>query len=241
MMAARQTRSAAAPRGNVAHRVAAKVADTLKSERLIDSGAVAMSAQIAGAAVAVVAGLTTEGRNKLNTRRGELAKGIQSLLETLSGDTRSARLKFDPPRTTEAKKGAGLGEILDDEAGRRALSAYAVAKRLEDWAGPIAGATELNRDYGIARSSLNRWQHAGDVIGLLKGTRKHVFPTDQFVDGRPAHGIAEVNAIVANPRIAWLWLSRGNAALGGKRPIDLLKQDHIEQVLGEARAYFGQI
>jgi hypothetical protein len=239
-MAARQARSAPIPR-NVAHRVAAKVADTLKSERLIDSGAVAMSAEIAGAAVAVVASLTTEGRSKLNRRRGEFTSGIRNLLEALSGEPRSDRLKFDLPRNVEARKGAGLGEILEKEEGRLALNAYAVAKRLEDWAGPVAGASELRRDYGIARSSLNRWQHSGDVIALLKGTRKHVYPTDQFVDGRPARGLAEVNAIVSNPRLAWLWLSRGNAALGGKRPIELLKHDEIAKVVDAARSYFEQI
>jgi hypothetical protein len=217
------------------------VADTLKSERLVESGAVAMSAQIAGAAAAAAAGLTSEARNKLNSRKGELTNRFRNLLETLSGNGRGAELKFDAPRKVEAKKGAGLGEVLGEDAGRNALSAYAVAKRLEDWAGPVAGATELNRDYGIARSTLNRWQHAGDVIGLLKGTRKHVYPLDQFIDGRPAQGVAEISAIVSNPRVAWLWLSRDNAALGGRRPIDLLKQEHVAQVVDEARAYFGRI
>jgi hypothetical protein len=240
-MATRQTRVTDAPRANMARRVAVKVEDALKGETLIESGAVAMSARIAGTAVAVVASLTKEARHKLNSRQGELVSRIRSLLESLSADANSTKIEIDLLQEVEAKKGAGLGEILSEEDGRRALNAYAVAKRLEDWAGPVAGATELNRDYGIPRSSLNRWQHAGDVIGLLKGTQKHVYPTDQFVDGRPAKGIAEVNAVAANPRVAWLWLSRGNAALGGKRPIDLLKHDRVGEVVETARAYFRQL
>ncbi len=236
-MARRQIRATDAPRSNVARRVAVTVASALKSETLIESGAVAVSAQIAGTAVAVVASLTAEARNKLNSRRAELTSRLRSLLESL-GNT---ELEIDLPQNVEAKEGAGLGEILSEQDGRHALSAYAITKRLEDWAGPVAGATELSRDYGIPRSTLNRWQHLGDVIGLLKGTQKHVYPTDQFVDGRPAKGIADVNAIVSNPRVAWLWLSRGNAALGGRRPIDLLKHDHVAEVVDAARAYFGQI
>jgi hypothetical protein len=242
-MPARQMRTSDRSRPNVADRVAVKVANALKGDTLIESGAVAMSAQIAGTAVAMVASLTAEARNRLSSRRGELTNGIRNLLEVLtdnSNTSSTAKLELDLPRKVETKKGAGLGKILSEQDGQRALSAYAFAKRLEDWAGPVAGATELSRDYGIPRSTLNRWQHLGDVIGLLKGTQKHVYPTDQFVDGRPAKGIAEVNAIVSNPRVAWLWLSRGNAALRGKRPIDLLKHDRVGEVVDAARAYFGE-
>jgi hypothetical protein len=41
--------------------------------------------------------------------------------------------------------------------------------RIEEWAGPAAGPVELERDYGIRRSTLHNWQRHGAVIGLLKG------------------------------------------------------------------------
>ena len=78
------------------------------------------------------------------------------------------------------------------------------------------------------------------MIGLLKGTRKHVYPVDQFVDGRPAKGIGEITAVIADPRVAWLWLSRANPTLGGRKPIDLLKRDRVGEVVEAARDYFGQ-
>jgi len=239
-MVAKQMHATLARRTNVAHRVAGKVAGALKGDISIEPGAIEISARIAGTAIAVVASLTDEARRKLNSREAELISRMRGLLESFSADAKSPKIKFDQPQVVEKRKGVGLGEILSDEDGRQALAAYAVTKRLEDWAGPVVGATELSREYGLPRSSLNRWQHTGDIIGLLKGTRKHVYPIDQFVDGRPARGIAEINAAVANPRIAWLWLSRSNPTLGGKRPIDLLKQDRVAEVVEAARAYFQQ-
>jgi hypothetical protein len=73
---------------------------------------------------------------------------------------------------------------------------------------------------------------------LLKGTKKHVFPVEQFIDGRPALGIFAVIGLAGSHRTAWLWLRQANPVLGGRRPIDLLKQDRIEEVVETAQAYF---
>jgi len=96
---------------------------------------------------------------------------------------------------------------------------------IEDWAGRVAGSTYLEENLRIARSTLHRWQRRGDVIALRKGGRKHVFPLAQFVDGRPVAGIRDVQALISNPRLAWLWLTRPSAQLEGRTPIDLLRQD----------------
>ena len=74
---------------------------------------------------------------------------------------------------------------------------------------------------------------------MLKGTKKHVYPVEQFIDGRPAKGIGTINALVGNSRVAWLWLSQANAALSGRKPIDVLKQDRVDEVIEIARAYFA--
>src|SRR3546814_4608081 len=62
---------------------------------------------------------------------------------------------------------------------------------LEEWAGPVAGSSALH-NRGIARSTLHDWQKRGQVVALLAGARKHAFPLEQFVDGRPMEGIADV-------------------------------------------------
>ncbi|QPC89272.1 antitoxin Xre/MbcA/ParS toxin-binding domain-containing protein [Mesorhizobium sp. INR15] len=108
---------------------------------------------------------------------------------------------------------------------------------IEDWAGRVAGSTYLEENLHIARSTLHRWQRRNEVIALRKGGRKHVFPLAQFVDGRPVAGIRDVLSLISNPRLAWLWLTRPSAHLDGRVPIDLLRQDQIQDVVEAARVF----
>ncbi|RWN46091.1 MAG: hypothetical protein EOS03_16985 [Mesorhizobium sp.] len=108
---------------------------------------------------------------------------------------------------------------------------------IEDWAGRVAGSTYLEENLRIARSTLHRWQRRGEVIALRKGGRKHVFPLAQFVDGRPVAGIRDVLSLITNPRLAWLWLTRPSAQLDGLVPVDLLRQDQVDEVVEAARVF----
>lgn len=108
---------------------------------------------------------------------------------------------------------------------------------IEDWAGRVAGSTYLEDNLHIARSTLHRWQRRGEVVALRKGGRKHVFPLAQFVDGRPVAGISGVLSLIGNPRLAWLWMTRPAAELDGRVPIDLLRQDQVEEVVEAARVF----
>jgi hypothetical protein len=225
-------------RKNIADRVAAKVQIALKSEKGFGSGSLALSALIAGEVAEAVVGLPAERRRELNSHSAELKQRIRRVVESF-GRERRAKIAFDVPDEVESSKGEGLGAIVTSEQGEKALAAIAVHRKLEDWAGTVAGATELSREYGVARSSLNRWQHEGDVIGLLKGTRKHVYPVEQFIDGRPARGIREIIQLAKGQRTAWLWLSQKNPVLGGRKPIYLLKQDRVDEVVDAATAYFA--
>lgn len=223
-----------------ANRVASKVKEALLDEALVEASAVALSARIAGTAIAAVADLPIAARRRLTKHESELKTRIQGLVAALGGEVPLAQIDLPVPKEVEPLKGRGLGVVLSAEEGTRALDDYAVRRRVEDWAGAVAGPTELARDYGIPRSTLNHWQHDGAVIGLLKGTRKHVYPVAQFVDGRPIRGLSEINAVVDDPRIAWLWLTQANPPLGGAKPIDLLKRGRIQDVVEAARSYFAQ-
>ena len=108
---------------------------------------------------------------------------------------------------------------------------------IEDWAGEVAGSTYLEEKFRIPRSTLHRWQRRNEVIALRKGGRKHVFPLAQFIDGRPAAGISEVLAAIANPRLAWFWLTRPSPELDGRIPIEMLKQDMVGDVVPVARDF----
>jgi HTH DNA binding domain/Protein of unknown function (DUF2384) len=227
-------------RARVAERVTSKVADALKGDKAFESGSLALSARIAGVAAAAVLNLPVEARQELTKRQAEFMRGVQRLVQTFGDEPGRTKIKLVVPETVEPTKREGFGEIVSKEEGKRLLKKFAVARKIEDWAGAVAGATELSRDYGIPRSTLHRWQHSGEVIGLLKGTKKHVFPIEQFIDGRPARSISAIIDLADGHRVAWLWLRQANPALGGRKAIDLLKQDRIDEVIDAAQAYFNR-
>lgn len=109
--------------------------------------------------------------------------------------------------------------------------------RIEDWAGAVAGPTDLEAHFGIPRSTLHWWQRHNDVVALRKGARKHVFPLAQFIDGRPAPGIRQVLSLIINPRPAWLWLTSPSPRLGGRIPIEMRRQDLAAEVIRAARDF----
>jgi uncharacterized protein (DUF2384 family) len=105
------------------------------------------------------------------------------------------------------------------------------------WAGEVAGPTLLERKYGIARSTLHRWQRLRQVISFRAGGKKYVFPLAQFIDGRPVSGISAVLEVFGDDRRAWQWLISPCASLDDHVPLRLLRIEQIDQVIDEARRH----
>ncbi len=70
--------------------------------------------------------------------------------------------------------------------------------------------------------------------------RKHAFPTEQFVDGRPVTGLGEIVAAIGDPRTAWLWLREPDPGLSAPRP-SRLKAGVTDKVVGMARSNFAEV
>jgi hypothetical protein len=185
---------------------------------------------------ATAANLSPAARKRLISHKERLKK----LVVEISAEPEAAPqpVKLVAKSTAEASQGAGLGKVLSAEEGRARIAEYATPTKVEDWAGPLAGPTELERDFGVARSTLHTWQKQGAVIGLLVGVRKHAFPTEQFVDGRPVTGLAAIVAAIRDPRAAWLWLREPNPGLAGATPLVRLKAGATDKVVEMAHANF---
>lgn len=222
-------------RAGVRRLVANEVNEALTRQPGLAKSAAANTAQIVAAVAAAVVGLSPAQQKRLKNKSSDLADLIASWARN---DRASERIEIPEPAEVEVSKGSGFGELVDIEEGRRRLQSLVVDVPLEEWAGPVAGSSMLMRDFGIARSTLHDWQKRGEVISLLKGAKKHVFPIEQFIDGRPAQGIGDVLKVVGNPRRTWLWLVQQSPLLSGKRPIDRLKQDRKDEVVEAARTVF---
>lgn len=214
--------------------VASEVSEALTRRPGLAKTMAANTAQIAAAVVAAIVALPPAQQKKLKGKSANVADAIAALARD---DAPAERIIIPEPAKVEPRKGSGFGELVGIEEGRRRLSAYATKVPLEEWAGPVAGSSALH-ERGIARSTLHDWQKRGQVVALLTGARKHAFPLEQFVDGRPIEGIGDILKVVGHPRRAWLWLVQQSPLLGNKRPIDLLKQDRQDEVVEAARTVF---
>ena len=140
----------------------------------------------------------------------------------------------------ETSQGTGPGKMLSAEEGKARIAAYTTPTKIEDWAGPLAGPTKLERNFGVARSTLHTWQKQGAIIGLLVGVRKHTFPIEQFVDGRPLTGLAAIVEAIGDQRTAWLWLREPNPGLAGVTPLECLKAGATDKVVDVAISNFAE-
>jgi hypothetical protein len=185
---------------------------------------------------ATAAQLSPAARKRLIARKDRFKK----LIVEIAAEPEAApeRLKLVAKSAAEVSQGAGLGKVLSPEEGTARITEYATPTKIEDWAGPLAGPTELERAFGVARSTLHTWQKQGAVIGLLVGVRKHAFPTEQFVDGRPVTGLTAIVEAIGDPRAAWLWLREPNPELAGVTPLARLKAGATDTVIEMARSNF---
>ncbi|MGD9811983.1 MAG: hypothetical protein AB7U35_11730 [Sphingobium sp.] len=168
----------------------------------------------------VLAELPKAERTELALEKDEVRR---ILIEAASHGRADQRISIKPAGRLEKSRGAGLGEVIALEEGRERLARFATARPLESWAGPVAGAGEIEETLGIPRSTLSSWQQKGVIVGLLRGARKLAYPLDQFVDARPLEGIADVLRVAPDARSAWLWLRQPHGSLEGRAPLERLR------------------
>jgi hypothetical protein len=192
---------------------------------------------------AEIAKLTADQQRRLVARTAALRDLVIQALETPDpAASAEDHIILKPRGPVEVSQGEGLGARLTLEDGRRRVRGYALATgtSFDSWAGPTAGPVDLARKLGVSRSTLHAWQTKGLAIGLLNGLRKTVFPLEQFVDGKPVAGIADVLEVIGEPRVAWMWLKEASPRLNGATPLARLKRGHLDEVLRAAQINFGQ-
>ncbi|TPJ82751.1 antitoxin Xre/MbcA/ParS toxin-binding domain-containing protein [Mesorhizobium sp. B2-6-2] len=199
---------------------------------LLDTEALTSAGKIAGHVAAALPFLPSAQRLAIDSFKGDwtglAADFLRAIAEKIaSGDSTLPDRSFEAPPKPEA------GRPIAPQIAERAAELQSML--IEDWAGEVAGSTYLEDKLRIPRSTLHRWQRRGEVVALRKGGRKHVFPLAQFVDGRPVPGISGVLSAIANPRLAWFWLTRPSPELDGRIPIEMLRQDMVEDVIRAAR------
>ncbi len=201
---------------------------------LLDAEALASASKVAGHVAAALPFLPQGQRLAVGSFKGEWTDLASDFFRTMVERVASSGSAISDPAIERLPPNPESGRPLAQQIAERAADLQSML--IEDWAGEVAGSTYLEEKLRIPRSTLHRWQRRGEVVALRKGGRKHVFPLAQFVDGRPVAGISDVLSALTNPRLAWFWLTRPSPELEGRVPIDMLREDMVEDVLRAASA-----
>lgn len=165
-------------------------------------------------------------------------------IKSLSGLSRTATrfLKQHPSRAELAVKVAletaasQFRESADTEGVPDALKPFAVAKpRGNDMIGVSEAASRLN----VSRTTVYDWAEKGTLLAWRGTKRGLTIPAEQILgEGRVVEGIDGVIDIIGDPELTWEFLSvESPFADRTARPIDMLKDGRVEDVLGSAASY----
>ena len=174
-----------------------------------------------------------------------LARGVAALSRSLAGMPRADLRRLLRARDEERILVAAVlqPEVLDRVTGATPLlaaqlRAVEAKRRLLETEGGTSSAVETGRLLGISRQAVDKKRRGGQLLALPVGPRQR-YPVWQFKDGAILPGLANVLAALptSSPWVkAAFFLSR-NARLGERRPLDLLRQGRVDEVVRAARTH----
>jgi hypothetical protein len=137
-------------------------------------------------------------------------------------------------------------EVLDqiqksDPLARAFLDGLDAKARLIEQNGGIFKTEEVAEYLGITPQAVNKRRALRQLVGLTFRKRGYVFPAWQFTDRGTVPGLEQVLLALAG-HDEWMqnvFFIDPNTRLGGRRPLDLLREGEIPEVLDAARE-FGQ-
>jgi hypothetical protein len=128
-----------------------------------------------------------------------------------------------------------------DPLARAFLDGLDAKARLIEQNGGIFKTEEVAEYLGITPQAVNKRRTLRQLVGLTFRKRGYVFPAWQFTDHGTIPGLERV-LLALTGHDEWMrnvFFINPNTRLGGRRPLDLLREGEIQEVL-DAATEFGQ-
>jgi hypothetical protein len=95
---------------------------------------------------------------------------------------------------------------------------------------------------GISRQAVDKRRASNQLLALTQGRRGYSYPSFQFGDGRTIAGLEEVLGQLSelDPWMQMVFFSTPNERLGGRTPLETLRQGSVDEVKAVAGGYGEQ-
>ena len=193
----------------------------------------ATSSATAGGGEANVAGDALESLQRImdvvaRAFRGLGAREVQTLRKASD---------FDVLRTLAAR----TAELQGSELAQAYLRGLDARHALITKAGGMLDGSDVAQILGMTTAGVHKRYQAGQLLGIREGTRRIGYPGLQFDGPRVVRDLPRVLAVLAeNETDEWSqlrFLAGSNARLGGRTPVEALKDGDVEQAVSAARAF----
>lgn len=167
-------------------------------------------------------------------------KSGRILLEARGRSERTALSRIAKQRQAES---AGPAETVAFEGVPVSVPAE-VPERLRRFLVPTDGAgllnaTEAARLLDVARGTIYNWAARGILLAWQQTDSRLYIPSEQILGPHEVvPGLPELRAVIPDPRLLWSFLSNRQPFSDElARPIDLLRQGRVDDVVGAAKAF----
>lgn len=162
----------------------------------------------------------------------QMREAVQHLIET-------QRISLLVPKATKEEEEKALEQHLDKLQEKypsvpRKLLKYIKEEKVDN----TISVTEAAKQLGTTRATIYAWIKAARLVGWRVTRRGMVIPAEQIEGtGKVVDGINLVLSAIPDARAAWRFLTTVSPFLKSpRRPIDLLKEGQIDEVLSAAEA-----
>jgi hypothetical protein len=109
--------------------------------------------------------------------------------------------------------------------------------------GGVWSAEEVGQQLRISRQAVERRRQRGQLLALPIGAKAYVYPAWQFVEGGILPGFVTVlsSFTLPGPWTRAAFFLSSNSLLSNQRPLDVLRQGHLELVKQAAASYGEQV
>jgi len=181
------------------------------------------------------------------TKREWAEKAVNLILELMDlSETALSKAAEAPDNWHAMFRAMRNAEVLkqiqkSDPLARAFLDGLDAKARLIEQNGGVFKTEEVAEYLGITPQAVNKRRALRQLVGLTFRKRGYVFPAWHFTDRGTVPGLEQVLLALAD-HDEWMqnvFFVNPNTRLGGRRPLDLLREGEKQEVLDAARE-FGQ-